>query len=171
MIIKLPPTFLYTSYLPLYLLPPFLPPTSYLLPPTYLLPISLLYLTLVEKSAISVICPIISIYKMGTSRASSGHTTFQQDISVFAHILLRIPEELPVVVLKSPNETITDKSFLVRRDKLIAALQFLKKNNKDIGTFKYPHRTHRCIQRMELHNSSPKLTPLHTTYHKRKVLL
>ena len=69
---------------------------------------------------------------MVRSQASRGHTiSFKQDIFDFAHVLPRIPEELPVIVLKSPNETITDISFLVRGDKLIAALQFLKENNEN----------------------------------------
>ena len=51
-----------TSYLPFYLLPPFLPLTS--------LFTSSFYLTPFEKSAISLICPIIAIYNMGRSHAS-----------------------------------------------------------------------------------------------------
>ena len=45
-------------------------------------------------------------YKIGnTSQASRGHIIiFQQDISDFARVLPCIPEELPVIVLKSPNE-------------------------------------------------------------------
>jgi hypothetical protein len=45
--------------------------------------------------------------------------------------LQRIPKELTVIVLKRPNEQITDKTYLVRRNKIIAALQFLKENNED----------------------------------------
>ena len=61
----LPPTSFSTSYLPFYLLPPFLAPTF--------LSTSSFYLTPVEKSAISLICPIIAIYKIGRSQASRGH--------------------------------------------------------------------------------------------------
>ena len=63
---------------------------------------------------------------------SRDHTiSFQQDISDFAHLLPRIPQELQVIALKIINATITDRSFLVRRDKLIPALQFRKENNED----------------------------------------
>ena len=120
----LPPTSLFTSYLTFYLLLPFLSPTS--------LSTSSFYLTHFEKSAISLICLTIAIYSMLRSHASRGHTlSFQQDISDFVHLLPCLPEELPVIVLKSPNATITDGSFLVKRDKLITVLQFRKENNED----------------------------------------
>ena len=80
----------------------------------------------------SLIFPVIAIYKMIRSHASRGHTiSFQQNIYDFAPVLSRIPEELPVIVLKSPNETTTDRYFLVRRDKLIGALQCHNENNED----------------------------------------
>ena len=41
------------------------------------------------------------------------------------------PEELIFNCYKNPNATITDRFFLVRRENLIAAFQFLKENNKD----------------------------------------
>ena len=73
-----------------------------------------------------------AIYNIGRSHASRGHTiTFPQDISDFTHALPSIPQELPVIVLKILNATITDKSFLVRRDKLIPSLQFCKEINED----------------------------------------
>ena len=69
---------------------------------------------------------------MGRSHESRGHTiSFQQGISDFAYVLPRILEELPVIVLQSPNKTIRDRSFLVIRNKLNVAPQFLKENNKD----------------------------------------
>ena len=69
---------------------------------------------------------------MDRTHASRGHTiSFQQDISDVVHVSPRIPEELLVIVLKILNATITDRSFLVRRDKLIPAFQFRKKNNED----------------------------------------
>ena len=127
----LPPTSLSTSYLPFCLPHPFLPLTS-LLPPTSLstsyIPFYLLFLPhnfFKSHFKISLICPIIAFYNMSRSNASRGHTIiFQQDISGFAHLLPCISHELPVIVLKILNATITDRSFLVRRDKLIPALQF-----------------------------------------------
>ena len=69
---------------------------------------------------------------MDRLHASRGHTiSFQQDISDFANLLPRILQELAVIVLKIFNATITDRSFLMRRDKLVPALQFRKENNED----------------------------------------
>ena len=67
---------------------------------------------------------------MDRSLASRGHTiSFQQDISVFAHLLRCIPQKLLVIVLKILNATIIDRSLFLRRDKLTSALQFRKENN------------------------------------------
>ncbi|KAL8588029.1 hypothetical protein ACOMHN_065034 [Nucella lapillus] len=89
-------------------------------------------LTQVEKSAISIICPSIAIYKKGTGSASKGHTiAFFQDVETFASILPRVPDELPFIVLKDPSEKIDDRSFRVRKQKLLDALLYLKSHNED----------------------------------------
>ncbi|XP_070182372.1 uncharacterized protein [Littorina saxatilis] len=87
-------------------------------------------LTQVEKSAISIICPTIAVYKKGASTASKGHTiSFFQDVETLAHILPRTPAHLPFIILKDPRQLNTDKTFRVRRQKLINALKYLKDNN------------------------------------------
>ncbi|KAL8621092.1 hypothetical protein ACOMHN_048134 [Nucella lapillus] len=89
-------------------------------------------LTQVEKSAISIICPSIAIHKKGTGSASKGHTiAFFQDVETFASILPRVPDELPFIVLKDPSEKIEDRSFRVRKQKLLDALLYLKSHNED----------------------------------------
>ncbi|KAL8617749.1 hypothetical protein ACOMHN_054745 [Nucella lapillus] len=89
-------------------------------------------LTQVEKSAISIICLSIAIHKKGTGSASKGHTiTFFQDVETFASILPRVPDELPFIVLKDPSEKIEDRSFRVRKQKLLDALLYLKSHNED----------------------------------------
>ncbi|KAL8603445.1 hypothetical protein ACOMHN_053112 [Nucella lapillus] len=89
-------------------------------------------LTQVEKSAISIICPSIAIHKKGTGSASKGHTiAFFQDVETFASILPRVPDELPYIVLKDPSEKIEDRSFRVRKQKLLDALLYLKSHNED----------------------------------------
>ncbi|KAL8559940.1 hypothetical protein ACOMHN_016986 [Nucella lapillus] len=89
-------------------------------------------LTQVEKSAISIICPSIAIHKKGTGSASKGHTiAFFQDVETFASILPRVPDELPFIVLKDPSEKIEDRSFRIRKQKLLDALLYLKSHNED----------------------------------------
>ena len=89
-------------------------------------------LTQVEKSAISIICPTIAVYKKGTSTAAKGHTiSFFQDVETFANTLPRRPDDLPFIILKDPRQINTDASFRVRRQKIVDALEYLKANNED----------------------------------------
>ncbi|KAL8571782.1 hypothetical protein ACOMHN_058146 [Nucella lapillus] len=68
----------------------------------------------------------------GTGSASKGHTiAFFQDVETFASILPRVPDELPFIVLKDPSEKIEDRSFRVRKQKLLDALLYLKSRNED----------------------------------------
>ncbi|KAL8620113.1 hypothetical protein ACOMHN_066584 [Nucella lapillus] len=43
----------------------------------------------------------------------------------------RVPDELPFIVLKDPSEKIEDRSFRVRKQKLLDALLYLKSHNED----------------------------------------
>ena len=86
----------------------------------------------IEKSCISLICPVIGIYKKGHSTASKGHTiSVIQDVNTLATTLPRLPANLPFIIIKGPNERIQDQSFRVRRQALIDALVYLKNNNED----------------------------------------
>ena len=84
----------------------------------------------IEKAAISQICPIMQVFTKGSSKATRGHCVcVMQDIKSFAMKLPPHPKDLPFLYLKNPKETIRDKFFTVRRDKIVAALQWLKENN------------------------------------------
>ena len=87
----------------------------------------------VEKSAISIICPSLTVVKCGSySSKSKGHAiSFYQNVQDLANVLPRLPQDLPYVLLKHPDERITDKTFQVRRQYLMEALQFLVKNSED----------------------------------------
>ena len=54
-----------------------------------------------------------------------------QDVVALARDLPRLPNDLPYIVIKGPNEKITDQTFRVRRDFLIEALDWLKTHNPD----------------------------------------
>jgi hypothetical protein len=89
-------------------------------------------LTPVEKSAISLICPVVAIYKKGISNASRGHTiSLMQDVNALAMQLPRLPKDLPFIIIQSPNERLKDQTFRVRRNYLLEALAYLKVHNED----------------------------------------
>ena len=94
-------------------------------------------LTPIEKSAISIICPVLVIYKTKGGTSNRGHTiSFQQEVDELATTLPRIPEDLPFIVVKGRNEQIEDKIFRVRKQKIIDALLYLKANNEDYAGIK-----------------------------------
>ncbi len=77
-------------------------------------PACLSRLSPIEKSAISLICPVISIYKRGISTASKGHTiSIMQDVNALGNELPWLPENLPYIIIKGPNERLTDQMFRV----------------------------------------------------------
>ena len=90
-------------------------------------------LTPVEKSAISIICPTVAVYKKGaTSASSKGHTfSFLQDVQDLATSLPRLPSQLPFILLKGPNEGVRDKTFRVNRQNILEALQYLREHSED----------------------------------------
>jgi len=97
-------------------------------------------LTQVEKSAISLICPVLAIYKKGWSTSSKGHTlSVFQNVNELADALPRLPRDLPIILIKGPNEMNVDQVFRVRREKIVAALEYLQANNED-----YRHITISC---------------------------
>ena len=91
-------------------------------------PACLKILNTVEVAAISRICPVLSIYKLkGGASALKGHSiSFEQDIGEFARRLPRTPEELPMIVIKAPNQ---DIPLRANRFHLLEALRWLIANN------------------------------------------
>jgi hypothetical protein len=88
-------------------------------------------LTLIEKSAIFLICPSISIYKKGSGHATKGHCISSfQDVPQMASILPRLPGNLSMIVLKKPTEANEDKSFRANRQHIMEALVYLKEKNE-----------------------------------------
>jgi hypothetical protein len=88
-------------------------------------------LTPIEKSSISLICPSISIYKKGSGHATKGHCiSFFQVVPQMASILPRLPENLLMIVLKTPTEANEDKSFRANRQHIMEALVYLKEKNE-----------------------------------------
>ena len=86
-------------------------------------------------SAIRLVCPLVHFYKrQGGGVGSRGHViSFAQDVSGFAEEILnlpRAPNELPIIILESKDCKKTRK-FKANSHKILAALEWLKKNNED----------------------------------------
>ena len=89
-------------------------------------------LSQIEIMAISLICPIMAIYKKGSSLASRGHClSLHQDVSELARTLPRVPDDIPIIVIKAPSQNNTEKEFHCNRKNMLEALQYLKANNED----------------------------------------
>jgi hypothetical protein len=54
-----------------------------------------------------------------------------QDVNTLANELPRLPENLPYIVIKGPNERLTDQMFRVQKHHFVEALVYLKANNED----------------------------------------
>ena len=111
------------------------------IPPTFsakndmdpgLAPTCLRILNSVEVAAISLICPQLTIYKLkGGASGIKGHSiSFYQDIQGFVNRLPHRPEDLPIIVIKAPNQNIELKA---NRFKILNALEFLVQKNPEYG--------------------------------------
>ena len=78
----------------------------------------------VERAAIARIAPIQNIIKLkGGNLAQRGHSiSFFQDVSGFAKKLPRGQEDLPFIIIRSPNQEVPLKA---NRIKILAALEWL----------------------------------------------
>ena len=87
-------------------------------------------LNTVEVAAISLICPMLCIYKLrGGGSGLRGHSvSFPQDVQQFVNRLPRRPEDLPYIVFKAPNQSIP---LTANRHHIYNALVFLKQSNPD----------------------------------------
>ena len=96
-------------------------------------PLVLTRLTPTKKSAISIICPCVTVYKNGlTSSSTKGNCiSYFQDVNEMATTLPRLPSHLPIIAIKASHMSITNKDFRVNRQHLIDALMFLKENSDD----------------------------------------
>lgn len=96
-------------------------------------PSELTDLTQIEEMLIARAFPQMSVYlKPGGQRAYKGHCiTFPQNIYQLASILPRCPKTLPIIVFSSfsNRKNNMSKDFIVRREKVAKALNWLILNN------------------------------------------
>ena len=84
----------------------------------------------VERAAIARISPLQNIIKLrGGNLAQRGHSiSFLQDISGFARKLPKGQENLPFIIIRSPNQEVP---LMANRIKILAALEWLIANNPE----------------------------------------
>ena len=95
-------------------------------------PPSLEGLTQVEEMLIARAHPIMSVYhRKGGQRGYSGHAiNLPQDIQGFLNELPCHISDLPLLVIWQQGSNDTRKDWIVRRDRVLAALLWLRDNNK-----------------------------------------
>ena len=88
-------------------------------------------LSQIEEMLIANACPIMCIYrKHGGQRGYKGHViNFPQNVQTFLDKLPRCTHELPILIVHRQAAENTHRDFQVRRDRVLAALQWLKLNN------------------------------------------
>lgn len=89
-------------------------------------------MTQVEEMLIARACPIMTVYrKHGGQRGYSGHVlNLPQNIQHFLNKLPPRINELPILQIKRTGANNTEAHFRVRREKVLQALLWLKRNNK-----------------------------------------
>ena len=87
-------------------------------------------LNTVEQAAISLICPMICIYKLqgGGSKLKGHSISFPQDVQQFIRSLPRRPEDLPFIVIKAPQHGMP---LTANRHNILNAITWLKMNNPE----------------------------------------
>jgi len=92
-------------------------------------------LTMAETAAISLVLPVVQVFRQGTGLRMRGHSiSFPQDLEaaeVLTH-LPRLPADLNLIYVKAPGpagQSAPPKVLEVRRDKIQAAISWLQANN------------------------------------------
>lgn len=88
-------------------------------------------LSFVEEQLIALVSINQYIYfRPGGNYATKGHCiNFQQDISEFAKILPRLPEELPIIIVQKEVPQQESIDLKVRREAVLAWLNWLKQHS------------------------------------------
>lgn len=74
---------------------------------------------------------MMSVYRLPHGQYGySGHTiNLPQDVSTFVNSLPRLPSDLDIIIVRKEDSVHTHRDFLVRRLKVLTALQWLITNN------------------------------------------
>ena len=93
----------------------------------------------VERAAIAMIATLQNIIKLkGGDLAQRGHSiSFFQNVSGFAKKLPRGQEDLPFIIIRSPNQEVPLKA---NRIKILTALEWLVANNPEYADVEIDHK-------------------------------
>jgi hypothetical protein len=88
-------------------------------------------LTMIEEMLISPILAIMSVYRLPSGALTSRGfcANFTQNIQPFVKLLPRLPQDLPILVLKKKDQQNNFKYFKVKRQRVQRCLQYLCENN------------------------------------------
>ena len=102
-------------------------------------PSQLASLTPAEIAAVSLILPVMTVYRMGDSVRMKGHSiSFPQEIQETVDRLPRLPSNLSLVHISSPSPRSTHV-FKVRKQRILEALLWLKEHNPHYARINIDH--------------------------------
>ncbi|KAI3906030.1 hypothetical protein MKW92_041985 [Papaver armeniacum] len=95
-------------------------------------PVELCRLTDLEKILIARVHPIMSVYRVKGQQYKYGGNVinFVQDVSSIAKVLPCKPEDLSAILVVKRTCSVSTKEFIVRREYVRQALEWLKANHK-----------------------------------------
>ena len=86
-------------------------------------------LTPAEIAAISLVLPVLTVYRMGDGMRMKGHSiAFPQDLQPTINSLPRLPADLSIVFISSPSPR-SSQVLHVRKGRIVDALTWLKDHN------------------------------------------
>ena len=104
-------------------------------------------LSQLEEMLVARVLPIIRVYlKPGGQRAYSGHCiNFAQNVGEIAKMLPHYSKDLPVVIVRMNGKDNTFKDVIVRRQKVLDALNWLMANNPHYGDLQINCHSLNCL--------------------------
>jgi hypothetical protein len=89
-------------------------------------------LTMIEEMLIAPLISIMSIFRLpGGQLISRGFVAnFSQDIQPICDLLPRLPDDLPILILKKKDQNNNVKQFIVCRERVRICLEYLTQHNR-----------------------------------------
>lgn len=117
-------------------------------------------LTPVEEMLLARACPIMSIYRnRGGQRGYRGHVlNLSQDLQHFLTSLPSNVKDLPILVLRRKGADNTHKDFVVRRDRVLEALLWLKEHNRFYTDIQIDYDV---LQQLPVHDVPSEILEIH----------
>ena len=116
--------------------------------------------SIVEQQLICRLSPAINVHmlKHGGVGANGHCVTFPQAIDEPAQIFPRLPHEIKIIRIRKQGKNDRHKDFIVRRERVQEALQWLQKNNPAYSDIKISSTR---LQQLPLHGELPDIQTIH----------